>query len=105
MEALTHNKDIAIIYGVSILMALGIATSYGLFTADIHTPNGALKTFYIFSVFTIPFIISAVISSEIRSRRIFTPFMQTWVDVIVFWIIFSFFANMIISKSPGMFSL
>lgn len=104
IQTASSRKDIIAIYAISAMVALFIATSYGLFPIDVNAGNGIVKTFIISSVFIIPFIMTAFLSADIRKKEKFTTYMQAWVDISIFWALFLGLSQTVISKSPHLFT-
>jgi hypothetical protein len=44
IQAASSRKEIIAIYAISVIVALFIATSYGLFPIDLNMGNGIVKT-------------------------------------------------------------
>lgn len=104
IKTLRYRKEIVLIYASSILLALIVAASYGLSPIRFDTATGILKTVMIVGTFFIPFVITAILSDELRKRDKFTSYMQAWVDVSIYWILFAGLVGSIISKSPNFYT-
>jgi hypothetical protein len=100
----SSGKEIIAIYAISVIVALFVATSYGLFPIDLNADNGMVKTFIISSVFIIPFIITALLSADMRKKDKFTSYMQAWIDISIFWALFLGLSQTVIIKSPHFFT-
>ncbi|MEW5833021.1 MAG: hypothetical protein AB1763_09320 [Campylobacterota bacterium] len=105
IRTIRYHNELVVAYIVSMITAVSTSAYYGLFPIDIDTVTGVMKTFMIGGVFFIPFIITAIISSEMRSRNSLTDYMQAWADISMFWILFLGLTQTILSKSPNFFAM
>jgi len=105
LKTIRRHNELIMAYLASVLIAVSFAAYHGLFTASINTPTGFLKIFMIVGVFFIPFVITAIISSEMRSRNSLTDYMQAWMDISVFWVLFAGLTWSIMGKSQHFFAL
>lgn len=104
INSIFYYKELLIAYIFTLLAVILTAASYGLFPIHIDTATGFMKTFLIIGVFFIPFIITTIISSEMRSIGKLTDYMQGWADLSTFWICLVCLTQTIFSKSPNFFT-